>query len=106
MQVVSLWIIYIIFVFVIWFLFWHPGFEPCVSPLSALFYALLLGFLFIYLVSPAVNTDLLSDLEKSWYEALLGLALILPLIIVGLAIIYIYERVWRLTVTSSSKCVD
>jgi hypothetical protein len=105
MHVTTLWIIYIIFVFVIWFVFWHPGFEPCVSPLSALFYALLLGFLFIYLVSPAVNRDLLSDLEKSWYEALLGLALILPLIIIGLAIIYMYERVWQVTHRYSSPCV-
>ena len=95
MQVSTLWVIYIIIVGVIWLLFWHPGFQPCVSPLSAVFYALLIGFLFIYVVSPAVNADILSDLEKSWYQSLIGLSFILPFIVLGLALIYVYEKVWN-----------
>ena len=92
MDIVAIWLIYLVVVVVLWFLFWYPNGDHA-SGLSALFYALLLGFLVIYLITPSINTENLSDEERAWFNALLALSIILPVIVVGLMITYVYQKV-------------
>lgn len=93
MDIIAIWLVYLFVVIVLWALFWYPSGEQA-SGLSALFYALLLGFLVIYLIAPSVNTEMLSDEERSWFNALLALSILLPVIVIGLMITYMYQKVY------------
>lgn len=94
MDIIAIWLLYIVIVIVLWFLFWYPKGDHA-SGLSALFYSLLIAFLVIYLITPSVNTNLLSDEEKAWFNALLALSILLPIIVIGLMITYVYQRIYN-----------
>lgn len=94
MNIAGVWVFYIVMVLVLWALFWYPSSDES-SGLTALFYALLLGFLAIYLITPSIDLEELSDEEKAWFNALLALTIILPFVVVGLMIAYIYRRVYN-----------
>jgi len=94
MNIAGVWVFYIVMVLVLWVLFWYPSSDES-SGLTALFYALLLGFLAIYLITPSIDLEELSDEEKAWFNALLALTIILPFVVVGLMIAYIYRRVYN-----------
>lgn len=93
MDIVAIWLMYLFVVIVLWALFWYPSGDHT-SGLSALFYALLLGFLVIYLITPSINTEMLSDEERAWFNALLALSILLPVIVIGLMITYVYQKVY------------
>ena len=93
MNIAAVWLFYIVLVIVLWALFWYPSYSES-SGLTALFYALLLGFLAIYLLTPSIDLEELSDEEKAWFNALLALTIILPFVVVGLMIAYIYQRTY------------
>lgn len=93
MDVVALWLIYLIVVIVLWMIFWYPAMND-VKILPSLFYAFLIGFLFIYLANPAFDTDEMSDEENAWLNALIVISVVLPLVIIGIMIANIYQRVY------------
>jgi len=94
MNIAGVWVFYIVVVLLLWVLFWYPSSDES-SGLTALFYALLLGFLVIYLITPSIDLEDLSDEEKAWFNALLALTIILPFVVVGLMIAYIYRRIYN-----------
>lgn len=94
MNIAGVWVFYIVMVLLLWVLFWYPSSDES-SGLTALFYALLLGFLVIYLITPSIDLEELSDEEKAWFNALLALTIILPFVVVGLMIAYIYRRIYN-----------
>jgi len=94
MNIAGVWVFYIVVVLLLWVLFWYPSSDES-SGLTALFYALLLGFLVIYLITPSIDLEELSDEEKAWFNALLALTIILPFVVVGLMIAYIYRRIYN-----------
>jgi len=97
MDIVAIWLLYLVVVIVLWALFWYPSDSngDQVSGLTSLFYSLLVGFLLIYLVAPSVNTEMLSDEERAWFNALLALSILLPVIVIGLMITYVYQKVYN-----------
>lgn len=100
MNVGGIWLIYIILVVILWLIFWVPQSEASyiqgksiTGPgLAGLFYALLIGFLFVYLLTPAIDIDQISDEEHAWLNGLIGLSILLPLVIVGIMITSIYQH--------------
>jgi hypothetical protein len=92
MDIVAVWIIYFILIVVLWVGFWYScsythGY-PCA--IVSLFYALIIGFLFIYLILPFFDVSELSIEEQSWYHALSTLSVLLPALIVGIMIAQLY----------------
>jgi len=94
MNIAGVWLVYLIVVIILWALFWYSSTQDS-SGLTALFYALLIGFLVIYLITPSIEMERLSDEEKAWFNALLALSIILPVIVIALMITYIYQRMYR-----------
>jgi hypothetical protein len=89
MYVAGLWLVYIVLVLILWALFSFSADR--VTGLTSLFYAFVIGFLVIFILSPGINREHLSDEEKAWFNALLALTIILPFIVIGLMICYIYQ---------------
>jgi len=102
MNIAVVWLFYIVLVLILWALFWYPS-QGESSGLTALFYALLIGFLAIYLITPSIDLEELSDEEKAWFNALLALSIILPFVIIGLMIAYMYQHVYNYTEGCDSK---
>jgi len=94
MNIAAVWLFYIVLVIILWGLFWYPS-QGESSGLTALFYAFLIGFLAIYLITPSIDLEELSDEEKAWFNALLALTIILPFVVIGLMISYMYQRVYN-----------
>lgn len=92
MDVAAVWLVYLMIVIVLWIAFWFPSDSK--TGLPGLFYALLIGFLFIYLVAPAFELDTLSDEERAWFNALTALSLLLPAVVIGLMIAFVYQKVY------------
>ncbi len=102
MNIAAVWLFYIVLVLILWGLFWYPA-EGDSSGLTALFYALLIGFLAVYLVTPSIDLEELSDEEKAWFNALLALTIILPFVVIGLMIAYIYQRMYKVHECGKNK---
>jgi len=94
MNIAGVWLVYLIVVIILWALFWYSSTQDSLG-LTALFYALLIGFLVIYLITPSIEMERLSDEEKAWFNALLALSIILPVIVIALMITYIYQKMHR-----------
>ncbi len=94
MNIAGVWLVYLILVVVLWIVFWYP-LKSDTKALTALFYALLIGFLFIYAVAPSIDVEGLSDEEKAWFNALLALSIILPVVVIGLMIVDMYQKTYQ-----------
>lgn len=92
MDIVAVWILYFIIVVVLWIGFWYTSSYSQKYPTAivSLFYGLLIGFLFVYLILPFFDSCELSIEEQSWYYALSTLSVLLPLLIVGIMISQMY----------------
>jgi hypothetical protein len=92
MDIVGIWIAYFLLVVVLWVGLWYTSSHGTSYPVAvlALFYALLVGFLFVYLVLPFFDTTELSIEEQGWYHALATLTVLLPALVVGIMIAQLF----------------
>lgn len=80
MNVLWLWIIYIIVVIVLWLVLWIPQLCIELDMVLSAFVALIIGAIVIFLLSPSVGIDL-NKTQSGWLSALLIIAYLLPILL-------------------------